>query len=361
MDALDVPASLAEWDALIDAAINEPDPTLSNLKITRVHYLLSGALDGALGPGAGANFHSWAVWGSRKAGVTIRQEDLGAAISNAFRVAGLVGALVGLLIGLYARLELGIGAWAPVALAGLAGTLLGAGCGALVGRAIAVASRRTAARLILAGNRTVLEDIGRQTARFVVACAGQSGAADLDGFLAGLRPGPTERGGQDLLRQAFGAYAVARRAGDAAARHAAIYLANCLAVYHEHIRLEPYIKGSMPWIIRKCVTQRMLSFDIGRRSLAVSQEIPPAGGRAFPATLERLSGPAFVGLARITGAPLDQPACVARDWSSIRQRMRYIFPLFRALHLDPAVFAAPYRPGQMAAIAADRLPDGPLA
>lgn len=361
MEASESPASLAEWDALIDAAIGEPDPSLSNLKITRVHYLLSGALDGVLGPAAGANFHSWAVWGSRKAGVTIRQEDLGAAIRNAFWVAGLAGALVGLLVGLYARLELGVGAWAPVGLAGLAGALLGAWCGALVGRAIAIASRQAAARLILAGNRTVLEDIGRQTARFLVACAARPASADLDGFLAGLRPGPTERGGQDLLRQAFGAYAAARQAGDPAARHEAIYLANCLAVYHEHIRLEPYIKGSMPWIIRKCVTQRMLSFDIGRRSLAVSQAIPPAGGRAFPTTLERLASPAFGALAQITGAPLDQPASIARDWSNIRQRMRYIFPLFRALHLDPAVFAAPYRPDQMAAIAADRRPDGPLS
>jgi len=56
----------------IQLALREPDPVLANLKITRCHYLLAQALERALGPGAGANFHSWAVWGSRKAGVTIR-------------------------------------------------------------------------------------------------------------------------------------------------------------------------------------------------------------------------------------------------------------------------------------------------
>jgi hypothetical protein len=47
------------------------------------------------GTDAGANFHTWAVWGSRKAGVTIRQEDLGEALRNATVVAGIVGLIVG--------------------------------------------------------------------------------------------------------------------------------------------------------------------------------------------------------------------------------------------------------------------------
>src|SRR4029077_2990904 len=70
------PADLAAWERAIREAVDDPDPVLANLKITRCHYLLSRALGDVLGPDAGANFHSWAVWGSRKAGVTIRQEDL---------------------------------------------------------------------------------------------------------------------------------------------------------------------------------------------------------------------------------------------------------------------------------------------
>ena len=50
-------------------------------------------LQAVTGPDAGANFHTWAVWGSRKAGVTIRQEDLGEALKNATVVSGIVGLL----------------------------------------------------------------------------------------------------------------------------------------------------------------------------------------------------------------------------------------------------------------------------
>jgi len=45
---------------------------------------------------------SWAVWGSRKAGVTIRQEDLDSAIRDAFVVAGGVGVATGVAAARYA-------------------------------------------------------------------------------------------------------------------------------------------------------------------------------------------------------------------------------------------------------------------
>ena len=91
--------SAADWNALITDAIQTPDPFLSNFKITRLHYLLSNALLEAGGPDAGANFHSWAIWGSRKAGVTIRQEDKDQASRDATLVAGIVGAVVGVGVG----------------------------------------------------------------------------------------------------------------------------------------------------------------------------------------------------------------------------------------------------------------------
>ena len=87
------------WDRLISEAVEEPDPAISNFKITRCHYLLSMALQQLLGPDAGANFHSWAVWGSRKAGVTIRQEDLEEARRDGTVVGGIVGGIVGLGLG----------------------------------------------------------------------------------------------------------------------------------------------------------------------------------------------------------------------------------------------------------------------
>ena len=80
--------------------------------------------------------------------------------------------------------------------------LFGAGCGALTGRGLIVRSRRVSSRLILQGNRTVLEDIGMQTARFLNCFNAQRNPDPqaLAAFLAGLRPGETAAGGQALLR-----------------------------------------------------------------------------------------------------------------------------------------------------------------
>ena len=89
----------SQWIGAIRDACLEPDPVRSNQLITCLHYRLSEELAARLGRDAGPNFHSWAVWGSRKAGVTIRQEDLDSAITNATRTAGVVGSAVGACLG----------------------------------------------------------------------------------------------------------------------------------------------------------------------------------------------------------------------------------------------------------------------
>ncbi|HLJ55579.1 MAG TPA: hypothetical protein VKT77_11120, partial [Chthonomonadaceae bacterium] len=248
------------WDAKIRAAVSEPDAARSNRMVTEVHYLLSQALGEVLGEGVGANFHSWAVWGSRKAGVTIRQEDLDQSVRDGAIVAGIVGTATAYGAGrLLSRLgRISLAGWAIGLAAGLA-------CGALAGWGLAVDSRARASRLILDGNRTVLEDIGRQTARYIATFAGsrQPEPERLEAFLTELRPGLTESGGQDLLRRAFTQYDLARCSPDLKARQESAYFANCLAVYHEHVRLQPYIELSLPFIIRKCVTKRMMTYDVG--------------------------------------------------------------------------------------------------
>ncbi|MEO6392978.1 MAG: hypothetical protein ABIP75_14105 [Pyrinomonadaceae bacterium] len=328
----------AFWDREIADAIETTDPALSNRMITLVHYQLSVLLQSVIGADAGANFHTWAVWGSRKAGVTIRQEDLGEAIRNATVVSGIVGFLVGLSVSwISIWLWLTNLPWWLVPLSGFVGAI----CGGLAGRQIAIYSRREAARLILIGNRIVLEEIGKLTARFVAAFHDQP-AADADSlqtFLAQLRPGDTGSGGQDLLRQAFRQYYIARYAEDPKRKHEAAYFANCLAVYHEHVRLEPYIRKSMPFIIRKCATKRMMQFDVGSVCLNVSEEVPALEGVPFPESLVQLRDPEL-------NVFLDhEPAWkggTARDWTNIDDRMRYVFRLFRSMHTEQAVFDRPY-------------------
>jgi hypothetical protein len=331
----------AYWEREIADAVQTPDPSLSNRKITLVHYKLSQALRHVMGSATGANFHTWAVWGSRKAGVTIRQEDLGEAIRNATAVSGVVGLLVGL-----SASWVSISLWltnlhrALIPLSALFGMV----CGAMVGRWIAIYSRREAARLILTGNRIVLEDIGRQTARFVALFHDKAAddAASLDAFLAGLRPGDTASGGQELLRRAFTQYYAARRAEDLKEKHEAAYFGNCLAVYHEHIRLEPYIKKSMPFIIRRCATKRMMQFDVGAVRLKVSEAVPALDGVPFPDTLHDLSDEELSAFVCAEGVGSRSSHGPARDWTNISDRMSYIFRLFRAMHLESSVFERPY-------------------
>jgi hypothetical protein len=332
----------AFWEQEIAEVINTSDPSLCNRAITLVHYKLSQVLQSVTGTDAGANFHTWAVWGSRKAGVTIRQEDLGEALRNATVVAGIVGLIVGLLVS-WVSIVLWLRAlpWTIISLSAMVGMC----CGALAGRSLATYSRREAARLILEGNRIVLEDIGKQTARFVAVFHDQDKADAnlLDAFLAELRTGSTASGGQELLRQAFTQYYTARYAGDLKQKHEAAYFANCLAVLHEHIRLEPYIRKSMPFIIRKCATKRLMQFDVGTVSLKVSEEVPALRGLAFPDSLQDLSSRDLSDfLNGENGWGGDPGIAPARDWTNIRDRMRYIVQLFRVMHLEQSVFSEPY-------------------
>ena len=295
---------------MIDDACAEPDLARSNQLITRLHYMLSGTLADALGREGGPNFHTWAVWGSRKAGYTIRQEDLDTAIRNATLTAGVVGCVVGTATGVIAGRLLH---WTSGSLAAALGATIGTLAGGWAGRQLAIWSRRKAARLMLAGNQTVLQDIGEQSARFLELIENGATAEGRAAFFAGLRPGATEQHGQDRLATAFRSYLAAFDTSDLEAKRAAMIAGNCDIVYHEHIRLEPYIRGAMPLIIRRCATQRWMFYKIGDRILTVYADLP--------------------------GVPAPT---AARNWARIEQRMRYIYALFRKFHNAPEVFATPF-------------------
>ncbi|HEY4381735.1 MAG TPA: hypothetical protein VGN01_15405 [Acidobacteriaceae bacterium] len=312
------------WTRAIEDACAEPDGSRSNQRITILHYLLSEALAGGLGREGGPNFHSWAVWGSRKAGYTIRQEDLDTAVRNATVTAGVAGCLIGAATGVLAGHALHL---SPDSVTAAIGAGIGALSGGWTGRWLAVWSRGKAAKLVLKGNRLVIQDIGEQSARFLEML--ESGAAPeaRAAFFAGLRAGSSEQHGQDRLATAFRSYLVAFDASDLEAKRAAMIAGNCEIVYHEHIRLEPYIRRAMPFIIRRCATQRWMFYKIGNRELTVSADLP--------------------GIATPTGA---------RNWAKIEERMRYVFALFRKFHTAPEVFSAPYTELEMARIAQSARP-----
>ena len=156
----------------IDKALGTADPAACNEAITRCHYRLSEALRNVLGSDSGANFHSWAVWGSKKAGVTIRQEDLEQAKDDAMRAGGVCGLAVGVAVAKALERVTGSSLWYWL------GSVTGPICGAQVGKLLAIHSRRRAAALVLEGNKLVLNDIGRATADFVDRFSGGINAED---------------------------------------------------------------------------------------------------------------------------------------------------------------------------------------
>ncbi len=317
--------SLAES---IDRALAISDPAECNHAITACHYRLSLALRRVLGTDTGANFHSWAVWGSKKAGYTIRQEDLESAKDDAMRAGGASGLLVGAGMARLLKNLTGQNFWYGL------GAVAGPICGAQAGKMLAIRSRGRAARLVLDGNKLVLNDIGRTTASFVTRFSRGVEAERLDEFLTNLA--------DPLLRSAFFSYGKAALADDLSQRHQACYFGNCLAILYEHQKLQPYIRGAMPLVVRRCVTKRWLSFEIGERRLSVSQDILESGSRVCPPTLANIpEGDLKSFLLQWDSAPDAPKQTAASDWTSLPQRMRYIVELFRCFHLDPDVLSPP--------------------
>lgn len=352
------PHTAPEWNADLSAAIDSHDPLVSNFRITRCHYLLSEALRNAIGRTTGANFHSWAVWGSRKAGVTIRQEDKDQASRDATIVAGIVGTIVGLTVGYFSQ---------DVMLSGAANLVLwaiiGGVTGGYAGLLLARYTRRAASKLVLEGNRTVLDDIGRATAGYLDYVANANQDSNIDIFVSTLRDGPTDQGGQDLLQRAFRHYESARLANTEQQKHEFAYAGNCLAILHEHIRLQPLIARSLPFLIKKCVTQRLMTFNVGEQTLSVHEDVPPIDTNDFPHTLQTLGNPELLTfLNGLDGWDVGHGSLTntkTSDWTNIKQRMRYIVNLFRTRHLDDQVVASPYTPEQFARIAAGQQPSRP--
>ena len=338
------PANWADetwWRAEIDAAIDGRDPVLSNVRITLAHRELSLALREVTGTGSGANFHTWAVWGSKKAGRTIRQEDVpwlpvaGAGLGAALGAAAAASAARSAARSAPGR--------APRTRMLAAAVTAGTALNALIHRVLSGTATQ-----IFGGNVTVLDDIGRQTARFVSTFLDPAKRTDaeLERFLALLRTGPTDQGGQELLRTAYRHYLEVARTPASDERDERMLTANLLAILHEHHRLDPYIDAAMPRSVRPLVTRYLLTFSLGTEVMRVSRDVTARGPAGFPDTLRTIESPE---LARLLDGPggLDRTpnsldGSGAGDWTTLADRMNFIVDLFRTRQFDENLFAPPF-------------------
>jgi hypothetical protein len=304
----------------IDQALDELDRVRANKLVTLAHHRLGVALADVVGRDGGANFHSWAVWGSREAGRTIAKRDLPGLVA----VSTITGAVLGGLVG--------------AAVSGTVGLVAGAWTVAVLAFVVVTARLERSSAEILAGNRTVLDDIGRATALFVSSFHDAEERDDdhFAVFAATLRPGPTEAGGQDLLRRAFACYYAARFETDPDRKQELVFAGNCFAVWHEHIRLQGHIAASMARPLRRWITRRLLDFHVGAEHLWVAED--PSG--PYPATLADLDDPEADAADRALRRRGEGNG--AADWARLDDRMNYVVELFRTRHTAPEVFAHPY-------------------
>ena len=362
-------------------------PALRNLRITQAYHELSAAMVRLTGPGA--NWCTFATWASRQAGRTMRGEDLGRKIEEAFAGSEVVARAVITLRELRRALGRGAGHQALIA--------------AIREACLPLLAVGHVADAVGRGNKKVFDEIGREFARFLAAAAeGDAGVARL---CAALRPGePPE--GQRLLAAAFRDYQTARSLADPRARAQRLLLANLRIGFHEQTRLQPEIAEALnapvldraelrrrllialvgseraaaasparerAWgaldelcqrlidrlraVVREAITAELMTLAVPGRALRLGRDL--TGG--FPPELSTLEDPDLLALLAEADPTADSTAeSGARDWAVLPERMHYIADLFRLEHADPALFQAPFTTAQQQSIAEGRTPDGDL-
>jgi hypothetical protein len=399
----DGPASLsfaAPSVAEIARVVALPDLVLRNLLVTQRYHELSSAMAEAIGPAA--NWCTFAVWASKQAGQTIREEDLRRLLerelATAPEMAGALDEVATAAARFGSRLD-------PLALRAAATRALA--------RAVGL---EQASLAISRGNTKVFETIAAECARFLAAC-GDDDAFDAEriaAFTDRLRPGlpPT---GQGYLRRAFFHLYQARCERSPRTRAELIHLANLEIGVHEQTRLQPEIEEALDaalpdpeelrrrlftalfpapdarvglrlrlasrlppltphsrlleealdrlietlrTLVRRAVTAALMRLELPTGEvLRLGRDLP----RRFPSSLAAVTHPELRELlARLDPTPDSPRGTGTEDWADFGQRMHYIADLFRCLAEEAALFDPPFTPEQVAALEAGRRPSGKL-
>lgn len=338
-----------------------------------------------------------ATWASKQAGQSIRKEDLVRALEDLVRGSDAAGQAARELAANGAQLQ------------GDAARSLAGAVTALWQAVNPAAVFERTSEAVARGNRKVFEEIGYEFSRFLALFAdGRPDAARLAAFCDGLRGGePPE--GQAWLRRAFTHYHQALAEADSKARAELLLLANLEIGYHEQTRLQPEIVAALeapiyhPAALRRRLLAELFPNPASRVRLAVlrllgraaallrardrlAEELQRLGRLAITEHLMtlRLSGDRVLRLGQDLRAEFPPPlqhtvhpdlrallgtvdpspdslqGTAAQDWGRLPDRMHFIADLFRAYHLDEALFAPPFTADQAAEIKAGRRPAGRL-
>ncbi len=378
----------------VDQIAARTDAVIRNLHITYCYHQLALALTSRTG--IAANWCTFATWASKQAGQTIRKQDLARTLENILRSAVTAQAAD---ITSAAR-TLG-STQSPTEIQETVAELLNP-----------LAAFDRASDAVGRGNKKVYEEIGREFARFSAMCLNDEtfDAENLARFCDALRPGDPPDG-QQYLRQAFGRYYQAFFEADAKTRAEMMLLANIEIGYHEQTRLQPeiaealdaafvdyqefrlrFINALFPnrgwWVRLRLLFQllfnrphpldRVFASIIGeaRRQahlliteymmtitlphdvvLRLGSDIPAE----FPDSLKELAlADLLTLLENLDTTPNSPDGSGAVDWARLPDRLHFIVDLFRCYHESADLFEAPFTPEQIAALQADRMPEGRL-
>ena len=359
----------------IDRIVSEPQAVLRNLRITECYHRLSHELAAAIDAG-NANWSTFATWASKTAGNSIRNEEVPRLLLAMLRDEGRLRPRVGpVFMWIYRHTAAKID--------------------------VLQQARDTIGRVseqVADGNRKVFAELAPLFARFVEVKAAPPAErpARFDAFLASLKPGASDEGGQDVLRQAFLHYAAAAEARDISDKAQLILLGNCCIGLHEQTRLQDDIKGAMDAPIAEMITDgigRLIAIRLAflflgplgvtrqrvreaiqddwqciatrlsmRLSLPGGRVLPLGGDHVpwpnqIPEALRQLSNADLIALLKRYDDDLTQlRSRGAHNWSRLHDRMGFICELFRAEQQSRNLFDSPFDEEALAAIANGTVP-----
>lgn len=378
----------------IDRIVALDDAILRNLRITQCYHELSSALAAMTGPTA--NWCTFATWASKQAGQTIRREDLAETLRNLLdRTPEAPGSTNRVEV---SAVEVSESAERVVQKAVEAGSVRDAGgIRESVRRAVrAMPAFDRASEAVARGNNKVFEEIGREFARFLAACRGDT-SFDPDRiawFCEELRSGdPPE--GQRYLKQAFTTYYRGLFEEDPSTKAELMFLANLEIGYHEQKRLQPEIMEALNapvadseqlkrlraeifprfpnWrsplvdmvydeladrarnLARLVVTRRMMTLALPNGEvLRLGQDL--RSEHPIEA-LRHIDDPELRALLHeVDPTPDNAQGSGAEDWADFYDRIHFIADMFRAYQEQRYLFDAPFTPEQAALIEAGVLP-----
>ncbi|MEM9492922.1 MAG: hypothetical protein AAGC55_27480 [Myxococcota bacterium] len=233
------------------------------------------------------------------------------------------------------------------------------------------------AATIAQANRMVFSDIGPLFARMIATFrkATRFDQRAIDTFVAELRPGSLEDGGEDMLADAFRNYHSAMFETDSKRKAELILLANTQIGYHEQLRLQPAIAEALAAplklidtamaaahnatprlasLVQRAVeaarrawlqlsTRWLMRLEMPDQSLRLGSDLPACNeDEMFPADLATIENPELrTMLAELDFTPDTIEGSAAANWADFGERMNYIVDLFRTRQQDQRLYAYP--------------------